>query len=71
MGVVCRRQVWVESVGVASWCCCNEAYTFLHIIYPFFSCIYLVFLAASSLLFVDFVKSFSFFFVIFVLFSNI
>ena len=32
MGVVSRRWMWVESLGVASGCGCKEAYRFLHII---------------------------------------
>ena len=30
MGVVSRRWVWVESMGVASGCGCKEAYRFPH-----------------------------------------
>ena len=30
MGVVSRRWVWVESMGVASGCGCMEVYIFLH-----------------------------------------
>ena len=26
MGVVSRKPVWVESMGVASWCGCKEVY---------------------------------------------
>ena len=38
MGVVSRRWVCVESMGVASGCGCKEVYRFPHIIYPY-SCI--------------------------------
>ena len=31
MGVVSRRWMWVESMGVASGCGCKEVYRFLHI----------------------------------------
>ena len=31
MGVVSRRWVWVESMGVASGCGCKEVYKFPHI----------------------------------------
>ena len=30
MGVVSRRWMWVESMGVASGCGCKEAYKFPH-----------------------------------------
>ena len=33
MGVVRRRWVWVESMGVASGCGCKEVYGFPHITY--------------------------------------
>ena len=39
MGVVSRRWVWVESMGVASGCGCKEVYRFPHITYPYSSCI--------------------------------
>ena len=32
MGVVSRRWVWVESMGVASGCSCKEVYRFPHIL---------------------------------------
>ena len=35
MGVVSRRWVWVESMGVASGCGCKEVYRFSHITYPY------------------------------------
>ena len=31
MGVVSRRWMWVESMGVASGCGCKEVYRFPHI----------------------------------------
>ena len=39
VGVVSRRRVWVESMGVASGCGCKEVYRFPHITYPYSSCI--------------------------------
>ena len=39
MGVVSRRWMWVESMGVASGCGCKEVYRFPHITYPCSSCI--------------------------------
>ena len=39
MGVVSRRWVWVESMGVASGCGCTQVYRFPHITYPYSSCI--------------------------------
>ena len=39
MGVVSRRWMWVESMGVASGCGCKEVYKFPHITYPYSSCI--------------------------------
>ena len=39
MGVVRRRWVWVESMGVATGCGCKEVYRFPHIIYPYSSSI--------------------------------
>ena len=32
MGVVSRRWMWVESMGVASGCGCKEVYRFPHIL---------------------------------------
>ena len=52
MGVVSRRWMWVESMGVVSRCGCKEVYRFPHITYSYSSCIYLFFFAAASLLFV-------------------
>ena len=37
MGVISRRRVWVESMGVASGCGCNEVYRFPYITYPYSS----------------------------------
>ena len=34
MGVVSRRWVWVESMGVTSGYGCKEVYRFPHITYP-------------------------------------
>ena len=39
VGVVSRRWMWVESMGVASVCGCKEVYKFPHITYPYSSCI--------------------------------
>ena len=47
MGVA-SRWMWVECMGVASGCGCKEVYRFLHITYPYSSCI-CSFLAASYL----------------------
>ena len=62
MGVVSRRRVWqvgwVESMGVASGCGCKEVYIRY---YLSLLLLYLFFLAAASLLFVHFLKCFSFF----------
>ena len=38
MGVVSRKWVWVETMGVASGCC-KEVYRFPHITYPYSACI--------------------------------
>ena len=51
-----------QEVGVASGCGCKEVCRFHHTTYPYSSCIYLLFFAAASLLFVYFLKSFSFLF---------
>ena len=47
MGVVIRRWVWLESIGVVSGC-------FLHITYIFLLHLYLFFFAAASLLLFSF-----------------
>ena len=39
MGVISRRWMWVESIGVVSGCGCKEVYRFPHITYPYSSCI--------------------------------
>ena len=39
MGVVSRRWMWLESMGVVSGCSCKEVYRFPHITYPYSSCI--------------------------------
>ena len=56
MGVVSRRWVSVESMGVASGWGCKEAYRFRHIISLLL--LYLLFFAAASLLFVIFLNVF-------------
>ena len=55
MGVVSKRWVWVESMGVASGCGSKEVYRFPHITF------YLIFFAAASLLFIHLKTFFSFF----------
>ena len=50
----------MESMGVASGRGCKEIYRFSHITYPYSSCICSFF--AASLLFVHFLKCFSFLF---------
>ena len=55
MGVVSRRWVWVESMGVASGCGCKEVYRFPRITYPV-SALFSV----ASLIFSPFLKYFSF-----------
>ena len=58
MGVVIRRWVWLECIGVVSGCCCKEVYRFPHnITYPYSTCIS-SFFAAASLLLCSFVKMF-------------
>ena len=61
MGVVSRRWMWVESMGVSSGCGCKEVYRFPHITYPYSSCI-CSFFAATSLVFLHLKKCFSFLF---------
>ena len=40
MGVVIKKWVWLECIGVVSGCCCMEVYRFPHnITYPYFTCI--------------------------------
>ena len=64
MGVV-SRWMWVESMGVASGCGCKEVYRFPHITYPYSS-----FFAAASLLFVHFLKCFSFSIILYIAILN-
>ena len=49
-------------MGVTTGCGCKEVYRFPHATFPYFSCIYLFFFAAASILFVHFLKCFSFLF---------
>ena len=58
MGVVSRRCVRVESMGVATGCGCKEVYRFPHITYPYSSCI--CFFCSSIPTFCSFLKCFSF-----------
>ena len=61
IGVVVRRWVWLVGVGGIYGCGCKEVYRFPHTTYPYSSCIYIMFFfAAASLLFVHFLKCFSF-----------
>ena len=39
MGMISKRWVWVEFMGVASGCVCKEAYRLPHV-YPYSSCVY-------------------------------
>ena len=39
MGVVIRKWVWLECIGVVKGCCCKEVYRFTHITYPYSTCI--------------------------------
>ena len=68
MGVVSRRWMWVESMGVASGCGCKEVYRFPHITYYLsLLLMYLFFFAAASY----FLFIFKMFFVlVLVLFCN-
>ena len=61
VGVVSRRWKWVESMGVATGCGCKEVYRFPHTTYPYSSC-NCSFLQQQPLLFVHFLKCFSFLF---------
>ena len=60
MGVVSRRWMWVESMGVASGCGCKELEISSY--YLSLLLLYLCFFSAASLLFVHLKKCFSFFF---------
>ena len=57
MGVVSRRWMYVESMGVASGCGCNEVYRFPHTTYPYSSCI-CSFLQQHPVLFLNVFHSF-------------
>ena len=61
-GVVSRRWMWVESMGVASGCGCKEVYRFPHFVS-------VLFFAAASLLFFHLKKCFSFLFRYFFVFK--
>ena len=37
-GVVIRRWIWLECIGVASGCGCKEVYRFPYITYPYSTC---------------------------------
>ena len=51
--------VWLQCMGVASWCCCKEVYRYLHNNYLFsYSTCISSFLAAASLLLCSFLKCF-------------
>ena len=49
MGVVSRRWMWVESIGVASGCGCNVVYRFPHNYYLYLLLLYMFFTGASLL----------------------
>ena len=61
MGVISRRWMWVECMGVASGFGCEEVYRFPHITYPYSSCSYLFFFCSSIPTFCSFFKCFSLF----------
>ena len=69
IGVVIKRCVWLECIGVVSGCC-KKVYRFPHIIYPYSTCIS-SFFAAASLLLCSFLNVFSFLFVIFVQYTKL
>ena len=50
MGVVIKRWVRLECIGVGSGCCCEEVYRFPYMTYPYSTCISSFFAAASLLL---------------------
>ena len=60
VGVVSRRRVWLVGEGGIYGCGCKEVYRFPHT--TFLLLLYLFFFTAASLLFVHFVKCFSFLF---------
>ena len=64
MGVVIRRWVWLECIGVVSGCCCKEVYRFLHITYPYSTCIS-SFSHQHPYFFVHILNVFSFLFMLF------
>ena len=65
MGVVIKRWVWLECIGVISGCCCKEAY-----MYPYpYSTVLQLFFAAVSLLLCSFLKCFFIF--VYVILCNI
>ena len=55
--MVSRRQVWMESIGVASGYSCKEVNRFPHITYPYLTS---ALFAVASLLFVLFMYFFPF-----------
>ena len=57
MGMVSRRWMWVESMGVASRCGCKDVNRLPHITYPYSSCI--CFFFSSIPTFCSFKKMFS------------
>ena len=60
MGVVIRRWVWLECIGVVNGCCCKDVYRFPHITFSYSTCIS-SFLQQHPYFFVHFLKVFSFF----------
>ena len=60
MGVASGCGEQEVGVGGIFGCGCKEVYRFPHTIYPYSSCIYLLFFAAASLLFVHLKKYFRF-----------
>ena len=61
MCVVSRRWEWVESMGVASGCGCKEVYRFFILLIP--TPLVSALFSAASLLFVHFLKCFSFLYI--------
>ena len=63
VGVVSRRRVWLESMGVANGCGCKEVYRFPHINYPYiYTPLVSVLFCSSIPTFCSFFKCFSFLF---------
>ena len=60
MGVVSRRWVWLECIGVVSGCCCKKVYRFPQITYPYSTCISFFFCSSIPTLFILNVFSFLF-----------